>query len=263
MTSIEELQRWVSGAVTGEVEPPEAAIEERLTPGPRMTARERLGVYRSGYRGRLVECLADDYPAVKHLCGEDGFEAIVHRYIEAHPSRSPSLNRFGRSMADFLVSSGMAGAAFVADLARLEWALVEAIHAAHADPLSPGRLAAVAPGAWESTRLRAAPSVQVLRFDHPVDAYYQAWRDGRSADVADVAGGASATLVHRHGWVVWRRDLTPAMARVLEALLGGASLGESVALAACAGSTPSAPSDVTAWFQDWVAGGVFADVELG
>ena len=69
-----------------------------------MTAAERLAIYRDGYRARLVECLADDYPAVRHLLGAEAFEAIAHAYVDKHPSRSPNLNAFGRLMPAFLAA---------------------------------------------------------------------------------------------------------------------------------------------------------------
>jgi hypothetical protein len=222
-----------------------------------MTAAERLEVYRAGYRGRLVECLADDYPALRHLLGGDAFDALARRYVDAHPSRSPSLNAFGRSMPGFVRASGVEQAAFAADLARLEWALVDAIHAAPADPLTPEALAGVAPDEWPVARLRAAPSAQLLRFDHPVDAYYQAFKDGR---VGAVRAGSTATLVHRHGWVVWRRELTPIQARLLEDLLSGAALGDALAASASSSGDGSVADDFTTWFHDWVAGGVFVAV---
>jgi hypothetical protein len=257
-SSTESLQRWFAGAVTGK-SPPEGAVESLLTPGPRMTASERLDVYRAGYVSRLVECLADDYPALKHLLGEDAFEVLATAYVHAHPSGSPSLNAFGRALPDFVRESGIDGAAFASDLARLEWALVEAVHAAPADHLSPEALAAIAPESWESARLRAAPSVRLLRFDHAVDAYLQAVRDDRPATVVRAP---TATLVHRRGWVVWRRDLTPPMARLLEDLLEGATLGR--ALAAAVGEAGGEGAvDVTSWFQEWVAGGVFVGIETG
>ena len=53
------------------------------------------------YFARLVECLADDYPCVQYALGEDRFEEIARRYIEAHPSSSPSLNWFGRGFEQF------------------------------------------------------------------------------------------------------------------------------------------------------------------
>lgn len=254
-SSTESLQRRFADAVTGEP-PPGGAVDSLLTRGPRMTASERLDVYRAGYVSRLVECLADDYPALKHLLGEDAFEALATAYVHAHPSRSPSLNAFGRALPGFVRGSGTDGAPFASDLARLEWALVEAVHAAPADPMSPATLAAIAPEAWESARLVAAPSVRLLRFDHAVDAYLQAVRDEHPATMVRAP---TATLVHRRGWVVWRRDLTPPMARVLEDLLGGATLGRALVAAVGEGGGDAA-GDVTAWFQEWVSGGVFVEV---
>jgi hypothetical protein len=247
-------QVWLEGAILGP-QPVAAEVEARLTAGPRMSAEERLDVYRKGYRARLVECLADDYPAVKDLLGDDGFESLASSYVERFPSHSPSLNRYGERMADLLRERDDAHGAFASDLARLEWALVEAIHAAPAGELDPQRLATIAAGGSGGLRLVAGPSVRLLRLDHPVNRYYQAFHDGASRGVE---AGRAATLVHRKGWVVWRRDVSPAMAVVLGEILAGATLGAALAAAEERGAVPEA-SEVTEAFRDWVAGGVFSD----
>lgn len=91
-------QTAFADAVTG-AHPADGAL---VTPGPRLGAAERVEIYRDGYRARLVECLADDYAAVRSAIGADAFEAAARGYIDAYPSRSPSLNAFGRAMPDFL-----------------------------------------------------------------------------------------------------------------------------------------------------------------
>jgi hypothetical protein len=96
--------------------------------------------------------------------------------------------------------------------------------------------------------------VKLLRLAHPANHYFQAVRDDREPAVPEP--GSSATLVHRKGWVVWRSDLTPPMAGLLESLLSGAPLGE--ALASLAGEGEGEEHDVGSWFRDWVSSGVFA-----
>jgi len=98
--SLHDVESWMIRAITG----PESDADRApavVTDGPRMTARERLEVYRFGYRARLIECLADDYPVLAETLGETAFEKLCEGYIERFPSSSPSLNYFGRHMARY------------------------------------------------------------------------------------------------------------------------------------------------------------------
>jgi hypothetical protein len=262
-------QTWFAGAV---MSPADAAVpadvDRFLQGGPRIGPGDRLQIHRDAYRSRLVECLADDYPVMKHLLGDEPFEALAGAYIEAHPSDSPSLNFFGRKMASFV--GGLAGGgiaclegkrAFAADLAHLEWALLEAIHAPPCEPFSLEHLAGIAPDAWGGVRLGSGAGVKLLRLAHPANDYFQAVRD--DLDPAMPAPAPSATLVHRKGWIVWRSNLAPPMAGVLEAILAGAPLGEALAsLEGGAGEGEreepgGGEHDVAGWFRDWVSSGVF------
>src|ERR1700682_478706 len=60
-----------------------------------LTPLERVGIYRGMYLARLVEALESDYPGVRHFLGEEGFYDLASRYVDAHPSRSYTLNRLG------------------------------------------------------------------------------------------------------------------------------------------------------------------------
>jgi hypothetical protein len=241
---LSETQRWFAGAVMKGERLDET--ERHLTRGPRLDAAGRFDVYRHGYVARLVECLTDDYPVLKHALGDEGFEAKCRDYVARFPSESPSLNAYGRHMA--AVCEG-----FAADLARLEWAIVEVIHAPARPPLSMEALAAVAPDAWGTARLVATPSLRLLVLEHPANDYFQGVKDGGSPAIP--AAAPSATVVHRSGRTVWRTGLTPTMRRVLESLVARRPLESSLDLA---GDVPA--ETVTAWFRDWVTSGLFVDV---
>ncbi len=65
---------------------------------------------------------------------------------------------------------------------------------------------------------------------------------------------------------LWRMDLTPAMAGLLEALFAGRTLGDALeTLDAGLTSEDAAEAErsVMAWFRAWVAAGFFARVVLG
>lgn len=243
--TLRDDQRWFAGAVmTG------AALEEaehRLTAGPKLGPRERLDVYRRGYESRLVECLADDYPVLKVALGEEAFDALGRAYVARFPSEAPNLNAYGRHMPE--VCSG-----FGADLARLEWAIVEVIHEPSATPMTMESLAAVPEEAWAGAHLVASRALRLLTLQHPANDYFQAVRDGQTPAIPGPE--ASATVVYRSGPTVWRMGLTPPMHRVLAALVGGEPLEAALSLA-----EGEPPEQVTAWFREWISSGLFVGVE--
>ncbi|MGO8992579.1 MAG: putative DNA-binding domain-containing protein [Polyangiaceae bacterium] len=267
-TSLAALQAWFVEAVTSPC--PDDRLEEGarrvLTRGPKLGELGRLGIYRYAYRARLVECLVDDYPALQFALGAEAFEALCHEYIERHPSSAPSLNFFGRHMADFCLTEASEPFAlrhFAADLAKLEWALVEVLHARVAEALSPEALGAIAPERWGDARLPPSPAARVLRFDYPVNAFFQSFKADEEPLVP--AKAPSAAAVYRTDMTLWRMALTPAMATLLEGLFRGETLGEALGKledGLSEADASEAERNVMVWFREWVAGGLFARVEL-
>jgi hypothetical protein len=283
--SLEAAQRWFQAVVTH----PESAeagaraagapIDAVLKPGAKIDAATAIGVYHHAYLARLVSCLEDDYPALAHAMGHARFHALAASYVARFPSRSPNLNAYGRHMATHCAEQPDAAARFWADLARLEWALVEMIHAEDAPPLPGEELARMAPSDWASAKLVPSDTLRVLRFEHPVNGFYRAFRE--HAFGADRAGGddqdagapeipapaPEALAVYRQGFTLWRMELTPAMAELLEDLARGTPLGPALAAMEARFSDPdaltAAAKDVMAWFSAWVTGGFFRAVERG
>src|SRR5437868_5469366 len=92
--SLQQLQRWFASAIS---EPEGVScdsqrslqLERLVTVGPRQSAAERLRIYHDGYFARLIECLSDDYPALRYALDEDAFNDLCRGYIAQEPSRSP------------------------------------------------------------------------------------------------------------------------------------------------------------------------------
>ncbi|MCL2450794.1 MAG: DNA-binding domain-containing protein, partial [Polyangiaceae bacterium] len=231
--SLGTVQAWFASAVMGldgDGDAVRASEAKRwLTPGPRLDEPARLEIYRAAYVSRLVECLADDYPVLQQALGGEAFETLCREYIARHPSTGPNLNAFGRHMADLCAAreareTGVP-AAFARDLARLEWAIVEVIHAPGAPPLSAEALGEVPPEGWAGARIEATPALRVVCGDYAVNAYYQATRDRKAPPIPSrCAPSPSAVAVYRSGPTVWRMDLTPPMHAVLERLRAGETL---------------------------------------
>ncbi|HVJ90563.1 MAG TPA: putative DNA-binding domain-containing protein, partial [Labilithrix sp.] len=182
--SLDEAQRWFQTVITHPESVDAGAreaglpVEAVVVPGAAIDALGAIGVYHYAYHARLVECLVDDYPALAHALGHERFESLAREYIARHPSRSPNLNAYGQHMATFCSERSEGDARFWADLARLEWALVEMIHAEDAEPLAADELSRIEPAAWASARLLPSDTLRVLRFSYPVNAFYKAFKYG-------------------------------------------------------------------------------------
>lgn len=246
-----DVQRWMVSAITG-AEVDAANPERHVLPNERMTAAERLDVYRSAYRARLVECLRDDYPVLAHAKGDDAFEALCLAYMEKHPSTNPNLNFFGRFMPSFCDTP------FERELATLEWSLVEVLHAEMGTPLDPSALQSIPVEDWARAVLVPSCAVRLHRFEYPVNAYFQSVRgDDQSPEIP--AAKANAVLVYRKDNQIWRQDLQPIPARILEALLQCQTIGDALDPIEDDGTVGP---NLMVWFKEWVEAGLFSRVEL-
>jgi len=253
---------FCAAVMTPEDEPDlldDASAARLVTPSNALSALERLAIYRTAYHARLIECLSDDYPVLKHALGDADFEALCRGYVAQHPSTGPSLNDFGRHMADFCRTALTGSAGFASDLATLEWAVVLAIHAPTAAVLAPEELATVPAERWPEVCLVANPSLRILRFAYPVNAYFQACRSGEDPSIPSEE--ATSVAVYRTGRSIWRLPLTAAMVVLFESLAGGTALGPSLELLEplLASDAEAAPR-VMAWFRQGVSSGLFSGI---
>lgn len=266
--SLRALQRWFAAVVVHPGTVDDAFADHRvrrLVPGRapqdllvQPLAGElatRCAVYNGGYLERLVEVLQGDFGAVQHGLGEPAFRALVARYLQRHPSRHPNLNQLGRAFPAFVrTQRTLPQRAFVAELAQLELAVSRAFDAAEFTPLAADALAAVPPAKRGAIRLAANPSLQLLAFRHPVDVWYQAWKEG--APIAVPAPQRSWLAVHRRDDRVWRHRLSQPQFAVLSALVDGQPLETALAKA-------PATAPVGTWFTEWGQNGWFTAVRRG
>jgi hypothetical protein len=269
---LRELQRWFAsvtthpeGVLEGHLNPGRSRKLERLvTPGPRLSAIDRVQIYADGYFARLIECLTDDYPALSYALGEDTFSSLARAYIESHPSRSRSLNAYGAQMAVFCRARPEAWASFAADLARLEWALVEVVHETVDESLAADALLTIPAARWQTARLLPSRSLRLLGFDYPVNDFFQAFREERAPEMP--ARAPTATAVYRQGLALWRMGLDLRAALLLKDLVSGVPLSAAVATlesrSKAAGTGEDLARLLPQWLGAWVQSGFFRGVEL-
>ncbi|MEK7412089.1 MAG: DNA-binding domain-containing protein [Planctomycetota bacterium] len=224
---------WLVGAITADQAPRKL---DRLG-GAAVAPAVGLGIYRHAYRARLVECLADDYPVLQALPGVEPFAALAHAVIAAHPSQEPTLNRYGRWLLRYLRAHPKATAhgRLAYDLARLEWALVEAVHAPLAPAFAVASLAASKPRLLARARLVAVPSLRLIASRWSIDSCYRQFL--RREPVVVPPCEAETVAVTRRSAGLHRLAVRAGEARLLTLLVRGRPLGQALTIS---GLTPAA-----------------------
>ena len=265
---LEPLQRWFAAVMTHPQSVTEAiastalesggqsaSVQALIRPSARQRPEERMAIYHRAYTARLIECLLDDYPALANALDVE-FKGLCRRYIARHPSQAPSLNGFGAHMPAFCAAQRGDHAAFHAELAQLEWAVVEVIHAHDGEPISLSTLGALSPQLWAERALTASPALRLLETHYPVNAYYQAFREHLAPAVP--AADLSFTVVRRRGARVVREPQTPQAGQLLQRLLSSQPIGRALEVAAAGGMTTE---QVSACFEHWIGCGYFVGTE--
>ncbi len=139
-----------------------------IAPNSRLTAFDRLEIYNRQYWYRVLGALAEDFPALRALIGERRFEALSIAYLTEHPSRSFTLRNLGSKLPEWLSDHPQhAGRRhrLAADLARMEWASIEAFDAPERDPLTQRQIAAL----QGESKLTLQPCLQLVALSYPAD----------------------------------------------------------------------------------------------
>ena len=204
----------------------------------------RLAVYRNTVMGSLAAVLGHAHPTLRRALDEQSFTMLACRFAAEAPPRLPMLWSYGAGFADWLADPETAAEilpdgipAWVPDLARLDWAMHEALFAADAEPLDLARLAAIPPEQAGSLRLAPHPSLRLVRSDWNIHAL---WKD---ADTVP-APQPEAVLIGRvptnegdcAGGEVRCTRLTAADGALAARLLAGATLDEAAGDETAAGA---------------------------
>ena len=233
-----------------------------LAPLLREGGTARLALYRGNLQAGWQRALADAYPVLRQLVGEEFFDGLALAYGRACPSQDPDLAGFGERLPGFL--DGFAPAApypYLPDVARLEWAVHRAQLAPDVVPAGIAQLAALSPQALDAASFILHPAVAILPSRWATVALWQAHQGGGPALPASVDVPCTA-LVARTGWTVEVVELEAFEAALLDRLGAGATFGEALdaGLEECAeGAAP----DIGAILQRWFRLGLVAAIAAG
>jgi len=228
MPSLRELQRGFAAAILfGD----SAAGAGLAIVAGGLDPQTRVAIYRNNILGNYRKVLAATFPVVRRLVGPVFFDAATDQFVRGHPSRHGDVNRYGGDYATFLASYPPArGLGYLADVARLEWAIDQANIAADAAPLDVSALAAIAPEALPELRFRLHPSARLIASPYPVLRIWQVNQpDHDGDDHVDLGEGGDLLLVVRGDRSVSIDRVGTGEHALLGALATGATLGTAAA----------------------------------
>ena len=195
----------------------------------------RLSIYRNTFVGALTTALRLSFPAVYRLVGAEFFDSAAQVFVHEQPPRRAYLDEYGGGFPEFLARYPPAASlAYLADVARLEWAVNRALHAPDVEPLELMRLAAIPPVDEGRICFAPHPSVSLIRAGYPVDAIWRAVLEQNDAALAalDLADGPVCLMVQRMSSGVDVARLDPGAWDFAAALCAGQALGRVLAAAA-------------------------------
>ena len=233
---------------------PPGLVGPDCSPSPR-----RFAVYRNNVVVGLTEALKANFPAVARIVGDTFFLAMARVYASSAPPTSPVLLGYGSGFADFI--DGFERAAelpYLADIARFEWAWLEAYHAAEAESLGTEALATVAPEQASGLLLELHPSLRLMRSAYPILTIWSMNIGLKEVGPVDFDLDSEDVLVLRPGAEVIVRTLPPGAHEFINELRQGRSLGEAMVLALA-----GAPEfDLAANMRELISAGAITGIRL-
>ena len=191
----------------------------------------RFAVYRNNVIVSLVAALADSFPVLRQLVGDEFFDAMAGLYVRAHPPASPVLAHYGEGLPDWLAAFEPARALpYLSDMARLERARIAACHAGDAQPLAAEAIAArlADPASLPGARPTLHPSCRVLRSPFDVHALWVAHQQEGDWPAIAIDQPCAMLVLRDPADEVWVIRLAAGAADFIAALAEGATFAEAL-----------------------------------
>jgi hypothetical protein len=221
MLKLPDLQTGVRLSVLGRSRP--EIIAAIL--GEEGQAEARLDIHRHHILRSLTEALKANFPVVCRVVDPRFFGFAADCFIRMHPPSAPCLAEYGAEFPDFIRAFEPARALpYLGDLARLEWAVLEARNAPDAAPITPEGLRQVPIADYPNLTLRLDPSLRLLRTLWAVERIWAAHQDDERQAPIELGGEGSRLIVRRRGAEVEVESVDPATFAFLAALRQGRCL---------------------------------------
>lgn len=218
----------------------------------------RLAIHRHHIRRSLAKALAATFPTVQALVGPDFFRQTAESFVVQNLPTQPVLAEYGADFADFLAArEAVHGLAYLADVARLNWALNAAFYSPRGPRLGAADLADMPPEQLSAMVLTLAPGTALVCSRYPLDRIWAASQPDAPDEKVDIGEGPARLLIlprpEDAGFIALGEGEAAFVAAVAE--------GRSLEVAARAGFTAESSFELSPCFARLLGCEVFAAMQ--
>jgi hypothetical protein len=243
--TLRELQMDFEQSVVGNA--PDRLLQ--LVAGRGSDPAALLAIYRNNVVTRLADTLGAAFPVVRELVDRGFFAYATDTFLHRHLPASGCLSDYGGDFPSYL--AGFPPAAepkYLADVARLEWAIHQVRHVAALPPIAIAALAEMK-GDPSLFKLCLTPAVQFIASPYAVDQIWIAHQRDNPWEELQLAGtGVHLQISGMKGLRIV--NLAPSIWEFRARLAKGACLETAIAMAMAVSSDFDPSSALAALFCD-------------
>ena len=199
MTKLATLQAEFLAALRSDSSATTKFSTEIMDTTPQL-CHERLQIYQEGYWWRLHCALIENLPLLSTSMDEAQLSKLTTAYIDNYPSTSYSIQTYGQHLPNFIAAQPwLNNYPYLAEIAALDLALLQASRARAQQPLTLEELQQVAPENWHYLQLELADNVRLLEFKFNIP---QLWQHNK------ITASRIQKLTTPQAILIWRQQLT-------------------------------------------------------
>lgn len=202
-----------------------------LFTGDETSVPERLKIYRNNIVGSLTIALLATYPLIEKLTGKEFATHLMRSFALENPPQEACLARYGAGLDRFIANFAPARTLpWLADVARLEWAMNEAYYAPDDEPLTPADLQAMRQDAMADMTLNLRPSARLIDSRWPLESIrdFCLKEDRDESETLDLNQKGGPLMVYRPALSAVLVPLEPAAFVFLQTVAYGKTLGTAL-----------------------------------
>lgn len=135
----------------------------------KLSAAERLDIYANMYFYRILDSLKEDFSVTLKIIGDSRFNNLITDYLLKHPSKYFSMRDIGKPLPHFIKKHPLRKQwPYLSDLAKVEWAVIEAFDAKNNEILKENDLTQLKPKDWITLQLTLVDSAEMIRLDFEI-----------------------------------------------------------------------------------------------
>ena len=246
-------------------------IQNVINPSQSLSSIERLAIYGNAYYARLIECLGQEFLAVRQTLGAEAFEGFAFQYLQEYPSNSYTLAMLGQHFPQFLRETRPETVEvpdwpdFLIDLATVERIYAEVFDSRGpetADPIKLHNLQGITSANVSQVIVKPFPCVRVAKLQFPVEEYISAVHRDETPDIP--APETTHLVISRKAYVVKRKVVSHPEFIMISQILADKTLQKAIEVVInnCPQLEDEIGSQLRDWFCEWAQENWFEKIQL-